>query len=129
DLLDLGPGGVGHARHVDEQVVSAEADSAVAAFPGGEVVEDRPDAEGRKNMRRHLQAELATDFPGVVGALRAEIDLAAHDHVDELVAGGEPLLLDAPRVERILIAGNPAGALEVAEGGAAPGVEQRLDRG
>ena len=30
---------------------------------------------------------------------------------------------------RILVAGDAAGALEIAEGGAAPGIEQRLDGG
>ena len=49
--------------------------------------------------------------------------------VDELIGRGEPLLLDAGRVGRILVAGNAAGALEIAEGGAAPGVEQGLDGG
>jgi len=59
---------------MDEQVVSSDRGVAVAARSGGERVEDRPDAERRKNMRRDLQAEVATDPPGVVGALRAEIE-------------------------------------------------------
>src|SRR2546422_11515696 len=36
----------------------------------------------------------------------AQVDLAAHDHVDELIIRGEPLLFDAERVTRILVAGN-----------------------
>src|SRR2546429_273249 len=80
---------------------------------GGERIENRTDAEGRKNVRRDLQAELAPYPPRVVGALIAEINLAAHDHVDELIARGEEFRLDAGRVEWILIAGNTARALEV----------------
>src|SRR5882757_11282885 len=48
--------------------------------------------------------------------------------MDELIARGEELLLDARRVERILIAGNRARALEIAEGGAAARIKERLDR-
>ena len=128
-ILDPLPAQVGHAGHVDEQVVRTEADVAVAARSSGELVKNRPDAERREDMRRDLQAELAPDGPGLVGRRVAEVDLAAHDHVHELVARREPLLLDAGRIGRILVAGNAARALEVAERGAAPGVEQRLDRG
>jgi hypothetical protein len=49
--------------------------------------------------------------------------------VDELVARGEPLRLDTERVQRILVPGNATGTLEIAESGAAPRVEQRLDGG
>ena len=40
-----------------------------------------------------------------------EVDLAAHDHVDELVARREPLLLDAASRPRILVAGRTLPAL------------------
>ena len=80
------------------------------------------------------RSSCAPDLPGLVGRRIAKIDLAAHDHVNELVARGEPLLLDARRVVRILVAGIGAEdvgtrALEIAEGGAAPGIEQGLDGG
>src|SRR5207249_9848788 len=104
DVPDFLPGGVGHAGHVYEQVVRPDVDVAIAARSGGEPLEGRPDAERRKDMRGDLQAELAPDAPRVVGALIAQIHLAAHDHVHELIARREPLLLDAGRVEGILIA-------------------------
>ena len=71
--------------------------------------------------------ELASDLPGLLVARK--VDLAAHDHGDELVARGEPLLLDADRVVRILVAGNASRALEIAEGGAAARIHDALDRG
>jgi len=48
--------------------------------------------------------------------------------VDQLIAGRKPLLVDAGRVSWILVVGigadkGGAGALKVAEGGAAPGIE------
>ena len=71
-------------------------------------------------------SELASDRPRRLEA--RQVDLAAHDHRHELVVGGEVLLLDAARVGRILIAGHVAGALEVAEDGAASRVGHSLDR-
>ena len=59
----------------------------------------------------------------------SKVDLAAHDHGDELVGRGEPLLLDANRVVRVLVAGNATRALEIAEGGAAPRIHDALDGG
>src|SRR6202041_1913638 len=120
-----------------EQVVRSNADVAVAARSGGERVQNRADAERRENMRRDLQTKLPPDGPGLVGGCVAEIDLAAHDHVDEAVARQvarrEPLLEDAWRVLRILVARNAGAeitrALEIAEGGATAGVDQRLDGG
>ena len=76
-------------------------------------------------MRRNLQAELAPDRPGL--RVGRQVDLAAHDHGDELVGRREPLLLDAGRISRVLVAGNATGALEIAEGGAAPRIDERLD--
>ena len=86
-------------------------------------------------MRRNLEAELAPDRPGLVGGRIPKIDLAAHDHVDEPVAREvvrrEPLVVDAIRVLRILVARNASAkitrALEIAEGGATPRIDQRLD--
>ena len=110
DVLDLLPGEVGHAGHVDEQVVRADADVVVdAARACGEVVHDRANAERRQDMRRDLEVELAADRPGLGVRRVAQVDLAAHDHVDELIARGEPLLLDAGRVGGIAF-GLPAAA-------------------
>src|SRR4030095_1818557 len=98
----------------------------VAPRAGGELVERRTDAERREDVRGDLEIELAPERPRRVGGRIAEIDLAAHDHRDELVGRREPLLLDARRVLRILVAGIGAEdvrarALEIAEGGAASG--------
>src|SRR5262245_11216255 len=82
-------------------------------------------------MRRKLEVQLTSDVPGelVVG----QVDLDPHDHVDELVARREPPVLDAGRVGWILVLRigadkGGAGALEIAEGGASPCIEQGLDR-
>ena len=59
DVLDLLPGEVGHAGHVDEQVVRADADVVlVPPVPPASVVHDRANAERREDVRRDLQAEL-----------------------------------------------------------------------
>ena len=97
--------------------------------PCGEIVQDRADPERREDVRRNLETELAPDLPGLRVGRFPQVDLAAHDHVDELVARGEPLLLDAERILRILVAGDATRALEIAEGGAAPGIEEGLDGG
>ena len=52
--------------------------------------------------------------------------------MDELIAGREPLLLNSRGVSWILVAGvspdhRSTRAFEKAEGGAPPGIEQRLD--
>jgi hypothetical protein len=127
--LTFSPRRIGHARHVNEDVVLAHGDVGAGRAAGalGELVEDRANAERRENVRRDLQMQLAPDRPGLGVGFGPEIDLAAHDHVDELVLRGEPLLLDAERVLRVLVTGDTARALEIAEGGAAPGVEERLD--
>ena len=119
---------------MDEQVVRANTDVAVAAgLILGQQVQGRTDSKRRQDVRGNLQAEPAPDRPGLFQADGTEIDLAAHDHVDELVARREVLIVDADGVLRIGISGRVdddalAGALEVAERGAASGVEQRLDR-
>ena len=56
-----------------------------AALAHGELVQDRTYPERREDVRRDLQTELAPDRPGLVVDRVAEIDLAAHDHGDELV--------------------------------------------
>ena len=105
DLLDFRPGGVGHARHVDEQVVASDADVAVAADSSSQLVESRPDAERRKDVRGDLEAEPPPDRPGQVGRLVVEVDLAAHDHMDQLVARGEPLRHQAAASVGYLLSG------------------------
>src|SRR5206468_3198647 len=87
----------------------------------------RAHAERGEDMRRNLKTELASDLPGVLVARK--VDLAAHDQGDELVARGEPLLLDADRVVWIFVAGHGPRALEIAEGGAAARIHDALDRG
>ena len=86
DVLDLLPGGVGHPGHVDEQVIRSDPDVAVATRSSGELVKSRPDAERREDMRRNLEVELPPDRPGLVGRRISKVDLAAHDHMDKLVA-------------------------------------------
>src|SRR4030095_12149454 len=96
-----------------------------AAPAQGEVVQDRADPEGREDVCGDLETELAPDVPGLRVGRFSEIDLATHDHVDKLVTRGEPLRLDAQRVLRVLVPGNTAGTLEIAEGGTAARIEQR----
>src|SRR4051812_14771570 len=131
DLLDPLPALVRHAGHVDEQMLVLLSEPQLPVVAGsavGELVEGRAYAERREDMRRKLELLLTPDVPGelVVG----QVDLDAHDHVDELIAGRKPLIVDAGRVSWILgggdIVGNAeggAGTLEVAEGGAASGIE------
>jgi hypothetical protein len=99
----------------------------------GKLIKDRRDAEGREDVRRDLQVELAPDRPGLRVGRCPQIDLAAHDHVDELVRGREPLPLDPKRILRIGMAKRVdgdalAGALEIAERRPPPCIKQRLDR-
>ena len=83
-------------------------------------------------------ARVAAQIPGRHGARIPEVDLTAHDHVDEPVAreidvlAPEPLIDDALGVLRIGIPrrvdDNPlAGALEIAECRTASRIDQRLD--
>jgi hypothetical protein len=76
-------------------------------------------------MQRDLQVELAPDLPHLLVAL--DIDLAAHDHAQKLVVGGEILLPDAARAAGMLLAVPPA--FEIAEDAAAARVAQSLDGG
>ena len=111
-----------------KQVVGSEPQgAAVAALAFGKQIQGRADTERGEDVRGNLQTELTPDNPGLLVARK--VDLAAHDHRDELVGRGEPLFLDADRIGRILIAGNAARALEVAEGGAAARIDEALDRG
>src|SRR5665213_2689984 len=98
-----------HAGHVDEDVVRAE--HTVLAH----LVERRDHAEYREHVQRDWDVQLATHLPGLLPA--GDIDFAAHDEADELVVGGEVLLDQTARVERILQLVAPA--FEIAEGGAA----------
>jgi len=51
---------------VDKQIVGPDPDIALAAaLPLREQVEDRPDPERREDVRRDLQAELASDRSGL----------------------------------------------------------------
>src|SRR6266700_1276266 len=119
---------------MDEQVVGPDskvarrlAGRADAALALGQLVQDRANPEWGQDVRRDLEAELAPDGPGLLICLRPKVDLAAHDHGDELVARGEPFLMDAERVLRIGVVRRVASrALEIAEGGAASGIEQGL---
>ncbi len=136
-VVDRLPAQVGHPGHMDEQVVGPDFEVAgrLAGWTGatlalGELVQDRANPERRQDVRRDLEFELAPDRPGLLVDLRPEIDLAAHDHGDELIGRGEPLLVDAERVLRIgVVRRIGSGSLEIAEGGAASRIEQGLDGG
>ena len=80
-------------------------------------------AEAADDMRRDRDAKLASDGLGFV--IARQIDLAAHDHGDKLVVGRKILLLDAPRVRRII--GFFATAFEISERGAATRIHDPLD--
>jgi hypothetical protein len=83
------PSEVGHPGHVDEQIIGPDPDVVIdAALSRSELVEDRPYPERREDVRRNRQTELAPDRPGLRVGRRPEIDLAAHDHSDELVCRG-----------------------------------------
>ncbi len=87
DVLDFLPGGVGHPGHVDEQVVCSNIDVVlVATLARRECVHDRADAERGEDMRSDLEVEIPPDRPGLLGRRIPKIDLAAHDHMDKLVA-------------------------------------------
>ena len=113
------PRHIAHARHMDEKAVRAE-------FPGfRQFVEGRLHAESADDMQGDRQAELAADFPRLL--IARQIDLAAHEHADELVGRREVLLADAPGVAGIFRLLAPA--LEIAEHGAPAGRAEPLDRG
>ena len=85
-ILDGLPPLIGHSSHVDEQVVGSESDIVVDTTGAlREVVENRADAERRKDVRCDLEAELTADRPSLGVGRLAEIDFAAHDHRDELI--------------------------------------------
>ena len=124
------PSKVGHPGHMDEQIVGPDPDVVVdAALAHGELVQDRTYPERREDVRRNLQTELASDRPGLRVDRRPEVDLAAHDHRDELVGRGEVLLFDAEGILGIcIVRAVGSRALEVAERRTTPRIEQGLDR-
>jgi hypothetical protein len=124
------PSKLGHPGHVDEQIVLSEPQrTAVATLALSEQVQGRTDAERGKDVSRNLQTELATDHPGLL--VTRQIDLAAHNHRDKLVGRGKVLVIDAGCVLGVFICGRVvrSGTLEIAEGRAAPRIEQGLDGG
>src|SRR5258708_19744469 len=130
-VLDRLPAHVRHPGHMDEQVVGPEPErAAVPTLALGEQVQGGANAERREDMRRDLEPELAPDLPSFLVARK--VDLAAHDHGDELVGRREPLFLDADRVVRVLVAGIAADnggppALEKPESRTTPRIEPGLD--
>jgi hypothetical protein len=84
-ILHRLPAHIRHAGHVDEQVVGTNRGVAGTALALGKLVKNRTDTERREDVCNDLQAELPPDRPRLLRSLRAEIDLTAHDHVDELV--------------------------------------------
>jgi hypothetical protein len=99
------PARLRHAGHVDEDVVFAE------LAGSAKLIEGLLHAEGADHMERDRKAELAADLPALFMA--GQVDLAAHDHGDQLIVGGKMLRLDAPGVFRIFRIVAPA--LEIAE--------------
>ena len=118
-ILSIFPAIVGHAGHMDEDVVLAE-HARCAQF-----VERRLHPEGTDNMKGNRQIQLAPDLPG--GFVTRHIYLATHDHGCQLVIGGKVLLLDACSVGGIFRAFAPT--LEIAEDTAPPCIAQAFDRG
>src|SRR5690606_13778614 len=113
------PGHVGHAGHMDEDVVGSE----LTAL--GERVESGTHAEGLNDVQGNREAKLATDLPGLLVA--GDVDLAAHHHRKQLVLGREVLLLQPPGVAGIFQLVAPA--LEIAEDRTAARILERLDGG
>ena len=113
------PADIAHSGHVYENAVLAE----FAGF--GEFVESRLHSERGDDMERDREAKLAPNFPRALIAW--QIDLAAHEHREQLVGRRKMLLANARGVARIFRLVAPA--LEVAEHRAPPGRSQPLDRG
>src|SRR5215469_4478523 len=126
-VLDRLPAIVGHPGHVDEEIVRSEPECpTVASLAFREQVQRRADAERREYMCRNLEVEVASDVPSVL--VTGQVNLAAHYHGHELVGRGEPLLLDAGCVVRILVArigaqDSGTRTLKITKGGPTPGIE------
>jgi hypothetical protein len=112
------PAKVAYAGHVDEKAIRAESTRI------RQRVESRLHSERRDDMRGDRQAELPADFPRLLVA--RQIDLAAHEHAEQLLGRRKVLLADALGVARIFRLLAPA--LEIAEHGASASGAQRLDR-
>ena len=112
------PADVAHAGHMDEEAVRAELSGA------RQRVEGRLHSECADDMQGDRQVQLAADFPRVLVA--RQIDLAAHEHAEQLVGRGKVLLADALGVAGIFRLLAPA--LEIAERRAAAGGAEPLDR-
>ena len=112
------PGHVAHAGHMDEEAIRAELSGR------RQRVEGRLHSERADDMQGDRQAQFAPDLPRVLVA--RQIDLAAHEHAEQLVGRGEMLLADASRVAGIFRLLAPA--LEIAEYGPAAGRTESLDR-
>src|SRR5437016_5782232 len=85
-------------------------------------------------MCRDRNADIAPDRPCLSVGRLSDIDLAAHYHGDELVGRAEIRLVEAVGVLGIRVTGGGRNytlpsALEIAEGGTTPGIEQRLHGG
>ena len=113
------PGHVAHARHMDEEAIGSE-------FPGfREFVEGRLHSESADHMQGDRQAEFAPDLPRLLIAW--QVDLAAHEHAEQLVGRRKMLFTKARGVAGIFRLVAPT--LEIAEYGAASGCMEPLDRG
>ena len=96
DILDLLPGGVRHPGHVDEQVVFADLD----AFEGlaGEVGDVGADTgeliegSGDRGCARRSGRRVGDRSSRTAGRRVPQIDLAAHDKADEIVADRLPAM-------------------------------------
>ena len=112
------PADVAHAGHMDEKAIRAELSG------GRERVESRLHSKGADDMQGDRQVQFAPDFPRVLVA--RQIDLAAHEHAEQLVGRRKVPFADAFGVAGIFRLLAPA--LEIAEHCAAAGGAKSLDR-
>jgi hypothetical protein len=104
---------------VDEKAILAELSG------GRERVEGRLHSERADDMQSNRQVQLAPDSPRLLVA--RQIDLAAHEHAEQLIGRGKVLLADALGVAGIFRLLAPA--LEIAEHRAPAGCAEARDRG
>ena len=113
------PANLAHAGHMDEKAVRSE-------FSGfRQFVEGRLHSESADDMQSDRQAQFAADFPRLL--IARQVDLAAHEHGEQLIGRSKVLLADALGVAGIFRLLAPA--LEIAEHRAPPGCAEPLDRG